>query len=316
MDMDGRVLHRWHASYRELWPDDTVGEEHVGTQHWRRARLLEGGDLLVVQAGVGIARLDRDSNVVWKNPCRAHHDLDVLPSGEVYTLTRRVGLHPFLDEDEPVVEDFVTVLDARGALLDELSLLEVFRDCEYASRAFRLRAGDVFHTNSIQVITAALAEKTSVFRAGNVLISMRENDLVAAVDLESRSVVWVEEGWFKAQHDPRLLDSGHILLFDNEGLGEQRSRVVEWDPRTGERVWTYGRARELYSGTCGAAQRLANGNTLITESDRGRALEVTPDKVIVWEFYNPHRAGEQDEYVATLFEVTRLPAQTPLDWLD
>ena len=37
----------------------------------------------------------------------------------------------------------------------------------------------------------------------------------------------------------------------------------------------------------GAAQRLPNGNTLITESERGRVFEVTPQKEIVWEFWNP-----------------------------
>ena len=34
-------------------------------------------------------------------------------------------------------------------------------------------------------------------------------------------------------------------------------------------------------------QRLANGNTLITESERGRVFEVTADKEIVWRFVNP-----------------------------
>jgi len=57
------------------------------------------------------------------------------------------------------------------------------------------------------------------------------------------------------------------------------------------------------------------GNTLITESDAGRAFETTADGKIVWEFYNPHSAGEQDEYIATLMEVVRLPQFFPTDWL-
>ena len=71
-----------------------------------------------------------------------------------------------------------------------------------------------------------------------------------------------------------------------------------------------------YSATCGTAQRLANGNTLITESDSGRAFEVTREGEIVWEFWNPERVTvEGQEYIATLFEVVRLPAGHPLDWL-
>jgi hypothetical protein len=34
-------------------------------------------------------------------------------------------------------------------------------------------------------------------------------------------------------------------------------------------------------------QRLPNGNTLITESDRGYVHEVTPEKETVWRFANP-----------------------------
>jgi hypothetical protein len=37
----------------------------------------------------------------------------------------------------------------------------------------------------------------------------------------------------------------------------------------------------------GAQQRLPNGNTLITESEAGRLLEVTADGEVVWEYINP-----------------------------
>ena len=43
-----------------------------------------------------------------------------------------------------------------------------------------------------------------------------------------------------------------------------------------------------------AAQRLPNGNTLITESHCGRLFEVTRDGEIVWEFINPHNLAARD----------------------
>jgi len=65
----------------------------------------------------------------------------------------------------------------------------------------------------------------------------------------------------------------------------------------------------------GSCQRLPNGNTLITESNPGRAFEVTPDQKIVWEYINPHRADEQGEYIATLFEVIRVEKPFSANWL-
>jgi len=54
----------------------------------------------------------------------------------------------------------------------------------------------------------------------------------------------------------------------------------------------------------------------MTESDNGRAVEVTPDKEIVWEYYNPHRAGENDEFIASVMEMIRLKPDFPIDWAD
>jgi hypothetical protein len=81
--------------------------------------------------------------------------------------------------------------------------------------------------------------------------------------------------------------------------------------------WFYRGDREnpFYSETCGSCQRLDNGNTLITESDSGRAFEVTRDKKIVWEFINPNRVGNSNELIAALFEVIRLKRDFPTDWL-
>ena len=82
------------------------------------------------------------------------------------------------------------------------------------------------------------------------------------------------------------------------------------DAVSGDLVWYYegDAAAPFFTHTCGVAERMPNGNTLITESDNGRAFEVLSSGEIVWEFHNPARAGDDDEFVATLFEVERLPA--------
>jgi hypothetical protein len=77
------------------------------------------------------------------------------------------------------------------------------------------------------------------------------------------------------------------------------SRVIEFDPATYEIVWSYaGDARHpLESRLRSDQERLANGNTLITESDAGRLLEVTPEGEIVWDYVNPVRGGDAEEFI-------------------
>src|SRR3546814_6192374 len=64
--------------------------------HWNRTRLMPNGDLIVqfetygdTPWGYGIARLDKDSNVVWRYLGRSHHDFDIAEDGRIYTLTPR-----------------------------------------------------------------------------------------------------------------------------------------------------------------------------------------------------------------------------------
>jgi hypothetical protein len=175
---------------------------------------------------------------------------------------------------------------------------------------------DPFHSNSIQLLDGTVSERSPAFRAGNVLLSIRELDTIAVIDLDAQRVAWAMSGLWRRQHDATLLPNGHILLFDNQhGLGV--SEVLEFDPFTQAIEWSYAGSEErpFYSAACGASYRLRNGNTLIVESDNGRALEVTNEGTTVWEYVNPHRAGEEDELIATLFDVVRLPSDFPTSWM-
>lgn len=127
-------------------------------------------------------------------------------------------------------------------------------------------------------------------------------------------------GWIIGQHHLHLIQKGlpgegNLLVFDNgghAGYGEPNpasatgndnasrdySRVLEFNPVTLEIVWQYTPiesgstlftdASKFYSSYISAAQRLPNGNTLITEGSDGRLIEVTPDHKIVWEYINPY----------------------------
>ena len=75
------------------------------------------------------------------------------------------------------------------------------------------------------------------------------------------------------------------IIFDN-GRVRTWTRVIEIDPLTKKIVWEY-RHKDFFSLTQGFAQRLPNGNTLITESEKGRAFEITSKKKLVWEYYHP-----------------------------
>ena len=48
--------------------------------------------------------------------------------------------------------------------------------------------------------------------------------------------------------------------------------------------------------------------------DLSGAFEVTADKRIVWEYISPFRAGDEQQLIATLFDLVRLPPDFPIEW--
>jgi hypothetical protein len=331
MDMAGNVLHSWRREFRDSFPDRVHLEEKPDAGFWRRAVLFENGDLLAIHEGLGILKLDRDSNLLWARSHPAHHDLEVLPDGEILVLTREARIDPRVNSRMPILEDFVSVLDADGNERRRISLLDCYEnaagehDWREAARAFwekektrglAANPGDIFHTNSLHVLDGRLSDKLPAFARGNLLLSMCHLDTIQVVNPESERVVWSLGGIFALQHDPTILGDGSLMLFDNNWR-PGRSRVVVIDLLGGHTVWAYSGTKErpFYSRTCGTAAEMPNGNILITESDNGRAFEITRGGEIVWEFHNPHRAGEQDEFIATLFEMQRLPADYGEEWL-
>ena len=129
-----------------------------------------------------------------------------------------------------------------------------------------------------------------------------------------------ELGWIIGQHHAHMIPrglpgGGNLLIFDNGGWAgygapnpgspsgfrnalRDYSRVLELDPLTLKIVWQYSPveaglafpvdANRFYSPFISSAQRLPNGNTLITEGSGGRIIEVTANHEIVWEYISPY----------------------------
>ncbi len=130
-----------------------------------------------------------------------------------------------------------------------------------------------------------MASAFPMFEAGDVLISLRELNLVAVVDPESGRMKWWRHGpWFK-QHDPDFEPDGTITVFDN-GTGTGSSKIRRVRPVDGadvETVFAGSKEVPFYTWRRGKHQTLPDGNILLTEAEGGRVLEVTPEGELVWE---------------------------------
>jgi hypothetical protein len=166
------------------------------------------------------------------------------------------------------------------------------------------------------------------FHPDNIIWDGRQTNIIAIIDRQTGEIVWQLGPYYTAakalrkigqiigQHHAHMVPrglpgEGNLLLFDNGGAAgygapnpssptgfdnarRDFSRVLELDPLTLEIKWQYpapgpGIGGRLYSSFVSSAQRLPNGNTLITEGNGGRIIEVTPEHEIVWEYVSPYR---------------------------
>jgi len=292
IDMEGLICHRWHLedgiSYGFLLPNGHLlmrTNPPVGGEARNKGARTAVGSVI---------ELDWDGNQVWSycNPM-VHHDFARLPNGNTLVLVfEEIPDELAAQVKGGIVDDDVTepmLGDAVYEVAQTGGIVNTWRSWEHLNVdediiCFLENRYEWTHQNSLNVTTG-----------GDLLVSFRQTSTVGIVDRTSGAFSWKwGPGEISHQHNPTYLDNGHVLIFDNgpHHVGPSFSRVVEIDPADNEIVWDYTGDPPIsfYSYHISGAERLPNGNTLISEGAPGRIFEVTNSKEIVWEYINPFRS--------------------------
>jgi len=304
--MDGTIVNQWFSPI----PGWNIGEI---------AKPLKDGHLLVFLYDLNklgdrvLVEMDWDGNLLWTYDPNAgdldlHHDFDRLPNGRTWSVAKRKRTVPSITPGQ-IFDDTIAIVNKSGVKIDEWSSADHFDQLGLSPTAKHLILNlppglhDIFHMNSVQSIPPNdLLDPR--FRRGNALVSMRSLNRVFVINMGSGNVVWTLSVPTIGQHHARMIPkglpgAGNILVFDNGGMAgypqqcRLYSRVIEVDPISQTIVWEYHTQvgpsnstiqHSFFSPRVSSAQRLDNGNTLITEGDLGRIFEVQVDGTIVWEF--------------------------------
>jgi hypothetical protein len=326
MDRSGEIAHVWDIGPELIWEDleQVAGYNIAENAYSVGSHMQANGDLVVVYQGwntfpygLGIARFDKDSNLLWKKENFSHHWISVDDSGRIYASTFRKIEIPYQLGDThlqlscpqgAMYEDVIIVLDADGTQLDEISIVEAFVKSGYSGAVFEHKHPDYplplveaecdpTHLNDVRVISAADAASSSLLNAGDILVSLRSTNSVAVIDRSSKLVKWLSIGRTVQQHSPRYLGNDELLIFDNLGGRKSQggSQLVKLNMLNDSAEVLFPLMDtpdniNFLSATAGhIALNADNSRAIVSLTRQGRSLEIElATGRVLWEYINTH----------------------------
>jgi Arylsulfotransferase (ASST) len=287
-DSEGKIIHSWPVDYSRLVEGGSPVEfAHIATA-------LPDGSLMVdFDQGTAMARLDACGDTIWKKTDQVyHHSIERADDGfwtwaePKWEGGQDQSMVRFDAETGETLESIGIIDEVVAKSRPSALALTIPEGFEFDRQADPNRTDDIFHPNDIEALTAAMAPAFPQFKAGDLLVSLRNINVVAVIDRQTHAVKWAQHGPWRDQHDADFQSDGTITVFSNN-IDRFRSTIISVDPKTNA-------ARDLFLGTgvdfdsfiMGKHQRLPNGNWLIASPTEGRVLEVTAAGKMVREWNN------------------------------
>jgi hypothetical protein len=240
------------------------------------ATYLNEDRILFTAKGYGIVEVDRSGKILWKHlDTEASHDADRLPNGN--TIYNR----SWVSKGDDVVRE----ISSNGDVVWSWNGLEDFDKPPFASVVDE----GWMHVNAVTRLPN-----------GNTVISIRNFNSIVEVNpigkvirkwtFRSEKNKTIEtDGRIAGErnHEPEILPSGNILVALRKPF-----RYVEFNPDTDEVVWQWRPTDGVHKAFNRDANRLPNGNTLVTTANQ--IIEVNHTGVIVWQLDGPEKTDDGD----------------------
>ncbi|MCB9964175.1 MAG: hypothetical protein H6857_04480 [Rhodospirillales bacterium] len=137
--------------------------------------------------GVGLLKLDKDSNLLWKYTNYVNNDFELGPDGQIYAIVHNIRydrVDSLNDMPIPFLEDNIVLLDRDGQEQKKISLFNAFETSDYAGLLEQLREDpdwDPLHTNAIEYVERDYSD-IPWLKKGYLLLSIRNLNAFAVLD--------------------------------------------------------------------------------------------------------------------------------------
>lgn len=319
INMNGKVVHQWRVPFAPLMARlQPNGNLVVIGRNDKQETGRPGLAPFEIGGAAGwLVELSWEGKLLFRHvDLKMHHDFAKLPNGNYLYLAWetvpkalqqkvRGGIKGSEFKGGVMFNDAIVEVNPQGKVVWQWSANKHLNpDTDIIGPLYKRE--EWLHLNSV-----------SVRPDGNILVCARHTDAVMEIDKKTGRINlrWGNSAYLDktssrieyrsgfttlgGPHDATEIPvgypgAGNILIYDN-GLYADASRVAEITrskaaPGSTRLVWQSsqpGIGRKHFSNFMGGAQRLPNGNTLISDGANGRFMQVTPQNRTVWEYISP-----------------------------
>lgn len=331
---DGKRVANWDPDWEAIYERISGEKSDSKGSHLNAIAvhplLLADGDIVFNIMGQAMVRLSPCSTKpVWQLNEMTHHSNELDESGNAIWVPSfshdGYTENPLLQER--LLDDSLAHVSIDGTVLENRSLARIIRDNGMKAMLLgRFGANlntDPIHLNEIQV---ALRD-SRYWHRGDLLISARHLSTVFLYRPSTNKIIWYQTGPWMNQHSVDFVDDHRISVFDNNIVSAIPNANAFLSPSDINQVFLYDfdtkQASQPFASllakarpvtiTAGRARILPDGGLFVEETNSGRHLRFTKDRLL-WSRINDYDK-ERIGIVSWSRYMTAEEASTPLQAL-
>jgi hypothetical protein len=303
---DGKIVAQWNPDWSAIYARTTDKAFRKKGSIYNMQALnplpLPGGDI-VFNTAFAMTRVTRCSGQpVWVLDELVHHSNVLDDEGTIWT--GGISTDGFSDNQflrDRVRDDAILRVSQDGKVLERHSIVKILRDNGLEALLMGTN-GETLPIDPLHLNQVRKAERdTQYWRRGDLLVSMRHLSMVLIYRPSTGKIVWHQVGPWMNQHDADFIDDHRISVFDNNvysGAPDTQPFIVKGDVN---RVFIYdfanGQLAQPWAKLLaearpvtiheGRARVLPDGGLFVEESNQGRILRFTADRLL-WSYINDY----------------------------
>lgn len=305
---DGSVMGSWFPDADRI--NDLITGNKAPKVNWRHLRaqhplLLDDGDIIYNTSFLLVRQKPCEAKPVWVLDETMHHSNEMDISGKAFWVGA-VSKDSFPDNPwlrDKIRDDALALVSLDGKLLENRSILNILK--ENGLQAIALGTSglqtptDPIHVNQIRVAH----NDSRYWKRGDLLISARNISMVFLYRPSTNKIIWHKIGPWLSQHSVNFIDDHRISVFNNNVVSgpeeegqklfinpEENSQVMVYDFDTQKVTKPFEKLLaevKLRSVTEGRARILPDGGLYVEETNYGRHLRFTKDRLL-WSRVNDY----------------------------